>query len=65
MQNIGAYGVEIAERLHSIQVWDREAAGPVHMPIEECGFGYRDSVFKSQSPGHRIILGVTLALPKR
>jgi len=65
IQNIGAYGLELAERLHSIQVWDCDEQAELKMGVEECGFGYRDSVFKRQFAGHRIVLSVTLALPKQ
>jgi UDP-N-acetylmuramate dehydrogenase len=65
VQNIGAYGVELAERLHSVRVWDRETGGERQMTPAECEFGYRDSVFKSRLAGRAIILAVTLALPKR
>jgi UDP-N-acetylmuramate dehydrogenase len=65
IQNIGAYGLEIAERLHSLRAWDCQAQTVVQMNAEECGFGYRDSVFKQQLGQRRIVLTVTLALPKR
>jgi UDP-N-acetylmuramate dehydrogenase len=65
VQNIGAYGVEIAERLHSVRLWDRDEGAERWMTPEQCGFGYRDSVFKNRLAGRAIILGVTLALPRR
>jgi UDP-N-acetylmuramate dehydrogenase len=65
IQNIGAYGLEIAERLHSIQAWDFQDQAMVHMDVGECGFGYRDSVFKHRLAQRRIVVSVTLALPKR
>jgi UDP-N-acetylmuramate dehydrogenase len=65
IQNIGAYGLEIAERLHSVQAWDCQDQAVVHMGVSECGFGYRDSAFKQQLRRRRIVLSVTLALPKQ
>ena len=65
IQNIGAYGLELAERLYSVRAWDSEQQAVVGMSAIECEFGYRDSVFKHQYKGRRIILSVTLALPKR
>src|SRR5258706_3995419 len=65
IQNIGAYGLEIAERLHSIQAWDCQDQVVVPMSVGECGFGYRDSAFKHQFAGRRIVVSITLALPKR
>jgi UDP-N-acetylmuramate dehydrogenase len=35
------------------------------MGLDDCGFGYRDSMFKKDAPGARVIVSVTLALPKR
>jgi len=65
IQNIGAYGLELAERLHSVRTWDRDSRSVVAMGVDECEFGYRDSVFKGRLKGRRIVLSVTLALPRR
>lgn len=65
IQNIGAYGLEIAERLHSVRAWDCQEQTIVQMGPDECEFGYRDSVFKRKYQDGRIIVSVTLALPKR
>jgi len=65
IQNIGAYGLEMAERLHCVQAWDCAQQAIVQMTTEECEFGYRDSIFKRKYKGNRIIMSVTLALPKR
>jgi UDP-N-acetylmuramate dehydrogenase len=65
IQNIGAYGLEIAERLHSVRAWDRRQQAVVQMSLAECEFGYRDSAFKRKYKASRIVLSVTLALPKR
>lgn len=65
IQNIGAYGLEIAERLHSVRAWDCEDQAMVQMSVAECEFGYRDSAFKRKYQGRRIVVSVTLALPKR
>jgi UDP-N-acetylmuramate dehydrogenase len=65
IQNIGAYGLELAERFHALTAWDFEARALVAMTAAECGFGYRDSVFKRGLAGRRVIASVTLALPKR
>ncbi|MBC7751491.1 MAG: FAD-binding protein, partial [Candidatus Saccharibacteria bacterium] len=44
VQNIGAYGVELVDRLHSVQVMDR--AGKLHeFRPDQCQFSYRDSIF--------------------
>jgi UDP-N-acetylmuramate dehydrogenase len=65
IQNIGAYGLELAERFHALTAWDFEARTLVTMSAAECNFGYRDSVFKRELAGRRAITSITLALPKR
>jgi len=65
IQNIGAYGLELAERFASLSAWDFESQQVVRMSTAECDFGYRDSVFKHALAGRRVILSVTLALPKQ
>jgi UDP-N-acetylmuramate dehydrogenase len=65
IQNIGAYGLELAERFHSLRAWDFEQHAPVTMSLADCNFGYRDSVFKKDPTGQRLITSITLALPKR
>lgn len=62
IQNIGAYGVELAERFASLEAYDTLAAQTVQLHVSDCLFGYRDSVFK-QVPGRYVVLSVTLALP--
>jgi len=63
IQNIGAYGLELAERLHAVTVWHAADAGLRELPVHDCGFGYRDSVFKRDRSGARIVVGLTLRLP--
>ena len=64
IQNIGAYGVELAERIDSVDVFDPGNGSTATLSVSQCRFGYRDSDFKRR-PGERIITHVTLALPKR
>jgi UDP-N-acetylmuramate dehydrogenase len=65
VQNIGAYGLELAQRLDSVTAWDFASQRVVHMTAAECAFGYRDSLFKHAPAGRRLILSVTLTLPKQ
>ena len=65
IQNIGAYGLELAERLQSVRAWDCELKSAVDMSVDQCEFGYRDSVFKRAHKGRWIVLSIRLALPKR
>ncbi len=63
IQNIGAYGLELAERFASLTAWDLETQQAVRMSTAECDFGYRESAFKRGLAGQRVILSITLALP--
>jgi UDP-N-acetylmuramate dehydrogenase len=63
VQNIGAYGVELAEVFQSLTAYDTEDCALVTFGREECKFGYRDSIFKF-SKGRYVIVSVTLALNK-
>jgi UDP-N-acetylmuramate dehydrogenase len=65
IQNIGAYGVEIKDYLHSITAFDFDSGEVFTMRRDECGFAYRDSVFKHRLRNKAVILDVTFALPKR
>jgi UDP-N-acetylmuramate dehydrogenase len=65
IQNIGAYGVEAGERIESVLVWNRDTACVEQIAAADCGFGYRDSVFKRQYRDSRIILQVVFRLQRR
>ena len=64
IQNIGAYGLEIAERLESVQVWSFERRALEDWSVADCGFGYRDSAFKRLPAGQHLITGITVRLPR-
>ena len=54
VQNIGAYGVELQDRFESLDAIDLATGRPFTLDAAQCGFGYRDSVFKhapSETPG--------------
>jgi len=61
IQNVGAYGQEIAEVVARVRVYDRRRDEVVDLGPRECGFGYRTSAFK-RAPGERVVLEVELAL---
>lgn len=63
VQNIGAYGVELCDTLVSVTALDRESNQLVYLDNSECGFAYRDSLFK-RSPGRYIITEVRLRLSR-
>ncbi|MFN8174469.1 MAG: UDP-N-acetylmuramate dehydrogenase [Solirubrobacteraceae bacterium] len=60
IQNVGAYGQEIAETVVSVSAYDRVLGEIVDLAPAECGFGYRTSVFKRTS--RYLVLEVTIAL---
>lgn len=64
IQNIGAYGVELRERFHSLRAWDRHGERFVTLDARQCAFGYRDSLFKQAGRDRYVITAVTLRLPR-
>jgi len=73
VQNIGAYGVELQDRFHSLDAVDLHTGLVFSLDAAQCGFGYRDSVFKHAASderhlglaGRALITHVRFALPKR
>ncbi len=65
MQNIGAYGVEIKDRFHSLDAFHIEDKKAVSFNKNECAFGYRESVFKNKFKNQFVITSVTYKLNKR
>jgi UDP-N-acetylmuramate dehydrogenase len=63
IQNIGAYGVEVGDCIHAVEVFDREAGGFQRLGRSDCAFAYRDSVFKRE-PGRHIVTGVEFLLSR-
>ena len=62
IQNVGAYGQEVSETVVSVRALDTHD-GAVHaLSPAECGFAYRDSVFKSGAPGRWVVLAVRYRL---
>lgn len=64
MQNIGAYGVEIKDRMHSLTALDRFSGELRTFTTPECDFGYRDSVFKQDADARYIITEVCFELSR-
>lgn len=63
VQNIGAYGVEAANTISSVEVFNVVEKEIEILLNSECNFGYRDSIFK-QNPDTYIVLSVTFMLQK-
>ncbi len=62
IQNIGAYGVELVDRFRQLTAFHRESGEVRTFDAEECGFGYRDSVFKRGEKDQWVILDVDIVL---
>jgi UDP-N-acetylmuramate dehydrogenase len=60
IQNVGAYGQEIAETVQVVDVLDRHDRKIVQVPPDRCGFGYRSSAFKGSD--RHVVLSVTFGL---
>ncbi|MFA6231260.1 MAG: UDP-N-acetylmuramate dehydrogenase [Rhodanobacter sp.] len=63
IQNIGAYGCEVAEFVESVEAWDIRERRVVMLDHATCAFGYRDSLFKRE-PGRYIVTAVRFVLPR-
>ena len=65
IQNIGAYGVELDAVVESVEVFDRAAHTVALLAHAQCGFGYRDSVFKrTEGRARFIVTAVSLRLKR-
>ena len=67
IQNIGAYGLEVGERLQGVTAWDFAKQAVVSFDRDDCRFAYRDSLFKQQGwhlSGRMAIASVVFRLPK-
>jgi UDP-N-acetylmuramate dehydrogenase len=62
VQNVGAYGQEIAQTLVSLEAFDTVTGSFITINGEDCGFSYRDSRFKSGDRGRYCITAITLRL---
>jgi UDP-N-acetylmuramate dehydrogenase len=65
IQNIGAYGVELASVLDSVTAWDMARAQWVVFQRQACQPGYRDSYFKSTAPDRFLISSIRLRLNRK
>ncbi|MDN6303223.1 MAG: UDP-N-acetylmuramate dehydrogenase [Brachybacterium sp.] len=67
IQNVGAYGQEVAATISRVRTWDREQNAVRTFFAADCGFAYRDSIFKRtrysgaapSATGRYVVLSVT------
>jgi len=65
VQNIGAYGVEVKDVIRKVYCYDTLEEEFVNFSVEECGYGYRDSIFKRpEIKGRYIVTHVVFALSR-
>jgi UDP-N-acetylmuramate dehydrogenase len=64
VQNVGAYGREIADVLVCVQAYDKQLKQLVVIPTSDCDFSYRNSRFKGKDKGRFFITSLTVSLSK-
>jgi UDP-N-acetylmuramate dehydrogenase len=62
VQNVGAYGQEVAETIESVEAFDLKEGAVRELCREACGFTYRSSVFNTSERGRFVILRVVYAI---
>jgi UDP-N-acetylmuramate dehydrogenase len=62
VQNVGAYGQEVSETVVSVLTFDVTEGRVRELKAEECGFGYRTTIFNTAQRGRYIVLRVRYAL---
>jgi UDP-N-acetylmuramate dehydrogenase len=65
VQNAGAYGQEVADTLVELEAFDMATGKYVTLARDECDFGYRTSMFKTDAAGRYVITTITLKLHKK
>ncbi len=65
VQNVGAYGQEVAETITSVRVVEIATGKVMDLSPADCGFSYRTSIFNSTQMGRYIVLQVTYQLNRR
>lgn len=64
VQNVGAYGQEIADTLVSLEAYDTQTDSFVLLQSSDCGFSYRHSIFRGSAAGRYVITSITIQLYK-
>jgi len=65
IQNIGAYGIEFAEVCAAVEIYDISLGSTRLLAREQCGFGYRHSIFKTPEAANWIVTAVDIVLTRR
>jgi UDP-N-acetylmuramate dehydrogenase len=64
VQNIGAYGVELADRLEAVEIVDLDTGRQQVLGPQQCRLAYRNSIFKQELAEHYLITRIALRLPQ-
>ena len=64
MQNIGAYGVEMKDVFHEMEALDMTTGELKKFNLNDCAFGYRESIFKTKLKNKYFITSVSFKLTK-
>lgn len=64
VQNVGAYGQEVAETITKVRVFDRQSREILELSNADCQFSYRASIFNTTAKNRFVVLAVTFALTK-
>jgi UDP-N-acetylmuramate dehydrogenase len=64
VQNMGAYGQEIADTLQSLSVFDSQTGIFILLTNDDCKFSYRNSIFRDSAKGRYVIASIVLKLSK-
>jgi len=62
IQNVGAYGQEVAERIVAVRAYDTQAGAVCELAPADCAFAYRTSAFRRSA--HYVVLAVRLMLER-
>jgi UDP-N-acetylmuramate dehydrogenase len=69
IQNVGAYGQEVAQTITAVRVLDRQRAATVTLTAAQCEFGYRTSMLKraaaGSATGRFVVLAVSFRLRRQ
>ena len=65
VQNIGAYGVEVGDRIEAVEAIDMQSGEACRFEASACDFAYRNSIFKDRCRNRYFITAVTFRLNKK
>ncbi len=64
IQNVGAYGQDVSESISKVRAFDRQTKTIVELTNQQCGFGYRSSIFNTTERDRYVVIAVDYLLKK-